>query len=270
MLRIVALEGGITQFVTARRFLGRVLYEAAAYHVDGLLVDTGIAHAEAALFRALERFPIRTIVNTHSHEDHVGANALLQSSRDIPVFAHPLALPVLADPRLLALLPYQKFLFGSPRASIGKPAPGTVSTGRHVFRVVELPGHAPDQIGLFEETRGWLFCGDAFIGGKDRVLRRDYDVREMIGTLRRLCRLPLTAMFTGTGSVVRDPVRRIERKLAALGETEGKIRTLKERGIPEREIARRLFPGDLPIRIVTTGHFSSLHLVRSFLAKPPD
>jgi glyoxylase-like metal-dependent hydrolase (beta-lactamase superfamily II) len=267
MFETVLLDGGIMQILTARRILGRDLYRAAAYHVDGLLVDTGIARKERSILRALEDLPVRMIVNTHSHEDHIGANGLLQSVRGVPVFAHLRALPALADPRLLALLPYQKFLFGTPRPSHGTAVPGTLSTDRHVFRILELPGHSPDQIGLFEEKEGWLFCGDAYIGGKDSVLRKDYDLRGMIGTLRILSRLPMTAMFTGVGSVVKDPIRRIERKLAALMEAEEKVRALKSRGLPEKEIARRLFPGDLAVRIVTTGHFSSLHLVRSYLAE---
>src|SRR3989304_3731826 len=92
----------------------------------------------------------------------------------------------------------------------------SVTPGRYAYRVLALPGHSRDHIGLFEETRGWLFSGDAYIGGRDRVLRRDYDVWDMIRTFRSLASLPINAMFTGTGHVLHDPVRRIERKLEYL------------------------------------------------------
>lgn len=269
MLRIVSLDDGITQRLTARRCFGRDLYPSASYLVDGLLVDTGIAREEGMFLRSLDGIPVRMIVNTHSHEDHIGCNGLLQSVRRLPVLAHPLALPVLMDPRLLALLPYQRFLFGPPRPSKGDPVGGSVTTGRCAFRVLALPGHSRDHIGLFEETRGWLFCGDAYIGGRDRVLRRDYDVWDMIRTFRSLAALPINVMYTGTGHVLRDPVRRIGRKLEYLLEMEEKVRDLKNSGMEEREIARRLFPGDLFLRLATSGHFAAAHLVRSFLARPP-
>jgi len=269
VLRIVSLDNGITQRLTARHCFGRDLYPAASYLVDGLLVDTGTAREECVFLQSLDGISVRMIVNTHSHEDHIGCNGLLQSFRRLPVLAHPLALPVLRNPRLLSLLPYQRFLFGFPRPSDGEPIGDSVTTGRYAYRVLALPGHSRDHIGLFEETRGWLFSGDAYIGGRDRVLRRDYDVWDMIRTFRSLASLPINAMFTGTGHVLHDPVRRIERKLEYLLEMEEQVRDLKNAGMEEREIARRLFPGDLFLRLATSGHFAATHLVRSFLAKPP-
>ncbi len=270
MLRIVPLEQGITQRLTGRGWFGRDLYPVASYLVNGLLVDTGTAHEEKTFLRSLDGIPVRVIVNTHSHEDHIGGNGLLQSVRRVPVLAHRLALPVLDDPRLLSLLPYQRFLFGTPRPSNGDPAGDTVATGQYTFRVLELPGHSRDHIGLFEEAQGWLFSGDAYIGGRERVLRKDYDVHEMIRTFRSLSVLPIRVLFTGTGHVLRDPARRIARKLEYLLEMEEKVRDLHRAGMEESEIASRLFSGDYFLRLATSGHFSAIHLVRSYLAKPPS
>lgn len=269
-MRAVIVGDGVVQFTMSRRVLGRDLYRAACYLVDGLLVDTGTAHGERAFLGALEGRPVSLVVNTHSHEDHIGGNALLHSTRGTPILAHPRALPFLADPRRLALRPYQRFLFGTPRPSPAEAIGATVSTNRHAFRVLETPGHSEDHIALYEEKRGWLFCGDAYIGGRERVLRSDYDVRGMIRTYERLAALPLDTLFTGTGAVVRDPIARIGRKLGHLLETGERIRELRRSGLEEREIARRLLPGDRAIRCVTSGHFASVHLVRSFLHPLPE
>jgi glyoxylase-like metal-dependent hydrolase (beta-lactamase superfamily II) len=269
MFRIAAVEKGVTQFTMARRIFGRDLYQVAAYHVGGLAVDTGMAHLAGTFIKHLRGFPVTLVVNTHAHEDHIGANAPLQAERNVPILAHPLAVPVIADPVRLALRPYQRFLFGYPRPSRAEPIPDKVWADGHEFRVLSLPGHSPDHIGLLDEEQGWLFCGDAYIGGRERVLRADYDVWEMIGSLERLRGLPLSALFCGSGSVVRDPAHRIGRKLAYLLETAGRVWDLRRAGLPDTEIAQRIFPADWVVRFVTCGHFAADHLVRSFLSRPP-
>jgi hypothetical protein len=72
-------------------------------------------------------------------------------------------------------------------------------------------------------------------------------------------------MFTGMGNVLRKPTKKIRRKLSYFEEISSKIETLHREGIETSEIAKRLFPGDLAVRLVTSGNFSSAHLVRSIM-----
>jgi len=265
MLSAELFEGGVVRFLMARRLLGRDLYPAACYLVDGVLVDSGIHHLRRALAAALAGRPLTALVNTHAHEDHMGANAPLQRERGVPVLAHPDALPVLADPRLLSLRPYQRIFFGEPAPSAGRAIGNAVETERHLFRVMHAPGHSADHLVLYEPRRGWLFSGDAFIAGADRVFRRSYDLGRMTETLRMLAALDAEVMFTGMGQVVRRPARQIERKLDYLGEIAERIAALGRQGAAPAEIARRLFPGDFAVRVVTSGDFAAEHLVRSVL-----
>jgi glyoxylase-like metal-dependent hydrolase (beta-lactamase superfamily II) len=272
MFKAEPVEGGVVRFVMARRLLGKDLYRAACYLVDGLLIDTGIPLLCGRLSGALSGRPVSAVVNTHAHEDHMGANAILQESRCVPVFAHRKALPVLADPGKLSLLPYQKLFFGEPSPSKGLPIGTIVRTERHEFKVVDSPGHSPDHVVLYEENRGWLFSGDAFIAGQDRVFREGYDLPEMARTFRKLSALGAETMFTGMGNVIGSPARKIQRKLAYYEEITHKIETMRREGMEAPEIAKRLFPGDRTVRIVTSGNFSAAHLVRSVLAasgEPP-
>ena len=268
MFEVNVVEDGVVQFLMARRILGKDLYSAACYLVDGLVVDTGIHFKKKDFVFAVSGHPIAAIVNTHAHEDHMGANAALQESRGVPVFAHESALPVLSDPGKLSLLPYQKIFFGAPSPSTGKPIGDTVSTGRYEFRVIHAPGHSPDHVVLHEESRGWLFAGDAFIAGQDRVFRESYDLPEMTRTLRKLSSLGTEVMFTGMGNVIRTPARKIERKLSYYEEISYRIGKLRREGMEAPDIARRLFPGDLAVRFVTSGNFSAANLVRSVLSAP--
>ena len=71
--------GEVRKFRLARTMAGRGLYFTAAYWVDGLMVDTGCAYTVRELLESVDNFPVRCIVNTHSHEDHIAGNAALQA-----------------------------------------------------------------------------------------------------------------------------------------------------------------------------------------------
>jgi glyoxylase-like metal-dependent hydrolase (beta-lactamase superfamily II) len=265
MFKVEVVEDGILRFVMSRRLLGKDLYRSACYLTDDLLVDSGISHRKKDFVESLSGFPIASIVNTHAHEDHIGANAVLQETLRIPIYAHEGALPILLNPKKLSLLPYQRFFFGEPSPSVGQPIGDTVLTERHAFQVLHSPGHSPDHIVLFEKSRGWIFSGDAFIGGQDRVFRESYDILGITRTLRMLSALEAEIMFTGMGNILRKPTKKIHRKLSYFEELSNKIETLHREGIEASEIAKRLFPGDIAVRLVTSGNFSSAHLVRSIM-----
>lgn len=160
MLKI-SRYGDVTRFDLARTLLGRGRYWTAAYLVDGLLVDTGCAHSAPELVRALADISLLHIVNTHSHEDHIGANGSLQRQRGLEIMAHPMALPVLANPQTQPLHLYRRVLWGWPDPSQGQPiADGAlIKTEHYSFQVIYTPGHSPDHLCLYEPQQEWLFIG---------------------------------------------------------------------------------------------------------------
>ena len=83
-----AAEDQVVKFRIARVLFGRPAYFTAAYWVDGLLIDTGCAHTARQLTSTLKGWRIDLIVNTHSHEDHIGANAQVQEAYRSPIQAH--------------------------------------------------------------------------------------------------------------------------------------------------------------------------------------
>lgn len=142
--------------------------------VDGWVIDSGCVFSAAELMRELADKPLAGIVNTHSHEDHIGANGRLQRERaGLTIRAHPLALSALADPQgQQRLHPYRRMLWGWPEPSHSRPVSDgeAIETGRYRFRVIYTPGHSHDHICLYEPERGWLFIGGLFVGGQDRTL----------------------------------------------------------------------------------------------------
>ena len=265
MFRADAIDGGVVRVIMSRELLGKELYPAACYLAGGLLVDTGISHSRKDLVSFLKGKPLEAIVNTHAHEDHMGANALLQKTFKVPIYAHREALPIIARPGRLRLLPYQKLYFGLPAPAHAEPIAEVLEAGGRRFRVHPAPGHSPDHILLHEEEHGWLFCGDAFIAGQDRVFRGSYDLAEILGTLRRILALAPEMLFTGMGAALKRPAANVRRKIVQYEEAADRTAELFRAGLGEKEISRKLFPGDGKVRIVTTGDFTALKLVRAFL-----
>lgn len=269
MIRVARI-GEVEQFTMARSFLGRPGYHTACYRVDGTLIDTGCAHCSAELVRALGPQPVKLVLITHSHEDHIGSSGLLQKRWGTEVLAHPLALPVLRQPRVRQRLrTYQRWMWGYPLPSLGHALDDVTSAGHNTFRVIPAPGHSPDHVCFYEPERGWLFTGDAFIGGRERALRRDYRIWEIIGSLKRLAALPIETLFPASGRIRHRPRQEILDKIDYLEALGRKVLDLHARGIGPREIRRRLLGRETTLACLTGGHFSGVNLVRSYIEGAP-
>jgi len=268
-VEVVAHSPQVVKLRMARALLGKPFYFTAAYWVDGLLIDTGCAHTASQFTAALKGWHVDQVVNTHSHEDHIGANASVQEIFRCPILAHADALPILQDPRLQPLQPYRRLFWGWPHPSQGSPLGGWVETEHYRFQVIQTPGHSPDHVCLFEPDRGWLFSGDAFIGGRDRALREGYDIHGIIDSLNKLAALPVDLIFSGSGSVRTNGTEHLKDKASYLEELGERIQQMDDQGLSARRIRRRVFGPELPITYMTLGHFSGLRLVQSYLARPP-
>jgi glyoxylase-like metal-dependent hydrolase (beta-lactamase superfamily II) len=268
MIRIESIDDAspVIRFTLARDIAGWTYYRTAAYWVDGLLIDTGCAHTAPQLTAAVKSLQVKQVANTHSHEDHIGANAGMQEMFGCPILAHAEALPILENPKRQPLQPYRRVFWGWPRPSKGTEIGEWVDTARYRFQAIRTPGHSPDHVCLFEPERGWLFSGDAFIGGQDRALREGYDIHGIIASLKILRELPISMIFSGSGTVRADGKQHLDTKITYLEELGERIRSLHQDGLSAQRIRSRVFGREMPIRYVTLGHFSGLHLVESYIA----
>jgi len=147
----------VTRIRMGREMDGRVLYRVASYLVDGLLIDTGCAHTAGELADFLEGRGLKLAVNTHHHEDHIGANRVLMERYGIEVFASAESVPLISQARVIPS--YRELVWGSPEPTQVERVPETIETDRFRFDVVEIPGHSAGHVALVEASRGWCFSG---------------------------------------------------------------------------------------------------------------
>jgi glyoxylase-like metal-dependent hydrolase (beta-lactamase superfamily II) len=263
--------GAVTRFDMARNIFGRGRYWTSAYLVDDLLIDTGCAYTAAELAYYLAGTSIQKIVNTHTHEDHIGANAVLQRFySDLKIFAHPLAIPILADPRgKQPLHPYRRAFWGWPDPCEAQPLDehAVISTPHYQFQVLFTPGHSQDHLCLYEPNQQWLFSGDLFVGGRDRALRSGCDIWGVIDSLKMISRLPLSILFAASARVRTQPADELVEKIKYYERMGEKVLQYHQQGRRVADIARRVFGGPFLVELITLGHFSRRHLVFSYLTK---
>jgi glyoxylase-like metal-dependent hydrolase (beta-lactamase superfamily II) len=263
--------GEVKKFQLARSIFGKPLYFTTSYWIGGIMIDTGCAYTVNELLSALDNLPVRLVINTHSHEDHIGGNAAIQGKHRVKVMVHPLAVPVLADPKKHQPLHlYQRIMWGYPAPSQASRLSDHVETEDHCFEVMHTPGHSADHVCFYEAKKGWMFSGDAYIGGMDRALRQDYNIWQIIASLKEIADRDPDVLFPGSGHVRRRPKKEINKKIEYLNEIGERILALYKRGLSDRQIRKRLLGRERRLAYLTMGNFSGANLVRSYLTHHPN
>ncbi|MDM7998675.1 MAG: MBL fold metallo-hydrolase [Dehalococcoidia bacterium] len=257
--------GEVTRIKMGREYEGRVLYWTAAYLVDGLLIDTGCPHTADELTGFLEGRHLDLAVNTHHHEDHVGANHLLQQRFKVRVMASREAALLIGQP--LQLHPYQELVWGQPVPTKVDILAHRVETRNHHFEVMATPGHCPDHVSLVEMARGWCFTGDLFISREPKAMRPEEDVHEIARSMGKLLELPAArlTLFTGLGNVVKDGRAALEGCIDYIRALSRKAKELEAEGFSIGEMVNRLFGRESILAGLTGGHISSENVVRALL-----
>lgn len=261
----------VTRIKMSLEVEGKPLYWVAAYLVDGLLIDTGSTHTATELVGFLEGRPLVMVVNTHYHEDHVGANHLIKERFGVRILAHPDSVGL--TNRVPELSPYQEYVWGYPEPSETEPLGEVVETPRFRFDVIETGGHSEGHVALFERDRGWCFSGDIFITERPKVIRADEDAAGLIASMSKLAALPSDrlVLFTSMGKIIPDGR---EALLSCADYFEGlgmEIASLADEGLSPAAIRERIFGEGSSLAALTGGHFSTDNLVGSLLemVRPP-
>jgi glyoxylase-like metal-dependent hydrolase (beta-lactamase superfamily II) len=167
-----------------------------------LLFDTGLGVGKiSAAVARLTTSPV-TVINSHTHFDHVGGNAEFKEiwNRDLPYTqkntegqSNVYSSDALASERLCGPLPPDV----NPKSYSIRPWTTTHSLrdgeqfdlGGRVVEVLFTPGHTPDSLSLLDRTNGLLFTGDTFYPGPIYLFVPETDFAAYTRSVDRLAAL---------------------------------------------------------------------------------
>jgi glyoxylase-like metal-dependent hydrolase (beta-lactamase superfamily II) len=198
---------------------------------DGLtLIDTMLPRSEKQILAAAEALgaPIRRIVLTHAHGDHIGSlDALAAALPDAEVLISTRDARLLAKNTSLDPDEPQDKIRGDVRGA--KTAPThTFEPGDRVgsLEVVASPGHTPGHVSLLDTRDGTLYAGDAYatVGGVATTAQRNlrfpfvrfatWHKPTALESARRLRALDPARLAPGHGKVVESPGAAMDRSIA--------------------------------------------------------
>jgi glyoxylase-like metal-dependent hydrolase (beta-lactamase superfamily II) len=219
-----------------------------------VLFDSGMAIARISdLVRKITALPV-TVLNSHTHFDHVGGNHEFDDVRNLDIpFSKASARGEISDElreyashsldkdRVCGALPA-----GATNSDYAIPTWGITSNirdgerldlGSRVLEVMQTPGHTPDSLCLLDAANGLLFTGDTFYSGEVYLWAPETDITGYAASIAKLVNLApgLKLLLPAHGPPVAEPGQLLELKKA--------LQDIEAGGLPfeKTSTGRRLF-----------------------------
>lgn len=216
---------------------------------DGvLLVDTPQQPIDAVRWREqiADRFgPIRHLVNTEPHPDHIRGNAYFPGVEVIGqagmVARYTAAIPMMTAPDLGEQMKQidqdSVWLFNHPDYPPNPPTRTfadalTLRLGSHTIEILHTPGHTPPQTAILLPEEGVVFTGDN-VFHKCKTYVQECDPWELLATLERIGQLDVETIVPGHGEPC-SPAYLAE-QARIVQEWVGAVERLVDRGLTEEE-----------------------------------
>ncbi|MBD9504861.1 quinoprotein relay system zinc metallohydrolase 1 [Pseudomonas sp. PDM17] len=178
---------------------------------DGVLViDTGPSKRYGEALRALIQQttgkPVRRVLLTHHHPDHVLGN---QAFIDVPIGALAGTDKLLKEQgNAMAENMYRLLGDWMRGTEVVLPTeavePGILQMGSHRFRLVGLRGHTGADLAILDETTGVLFAGDIVFYQRALTTPNSPGLDVWLGDIDTLQKLPWKLIVPGHGPIATD------------------------------------------------------------------
>lgn len=179
--------------------------EAISYLILGsrraLMFDTGLGIGDIhGVATSLTKLPI-TVVNSHTHNDHVGGNWQFDSIDGMDTaFTRANAKGSTADAQaelapgnVCGALPpgfdAKNYSTRAWRITHWIHDGEKINLGGRTLEIVATPGHTPDAICLFDRANGLLFTGDTFYPGTIWLYRPETSLDAYASSIKRMAAL---------------------------------------------------------------------------------
>jgi cyclase len=185
-----------------------------------VVIDTPQLPTHAVKMRkeAESHGPIRYLINTEHHVDHIFGNFYFPTAEKVIAHRETVnnfmvvtpqinpyeyakeAIPT-DDPEGAKIFPDPDTYFAKPnKPTIVVSGDTTLTVGKHTFELLHIPGHTPGQLAVHIPQERLLFCGDTIFNHCQTWLYTS-NVEQWIRSLERLLDLDVDRIVPGHGPV---------------------------------------------------------------------
>ncbi|HTT81187.1 MAG TPA: MBL fold metallo-hydrolase [Stellaceae bacterium] len=204
--------------------------------------------------RLEEKAPIRYLINTEPHGDHIAGNAYfpgitvvgqVKLQECFERYLNAFGSPDEKRERFKQLDPDSVFLVGHPDYPASNPPTMTftdaltLNVGDHTFNIIHMPGHTAPQTSIHVPEEGVVFTGDN-VFHKCRSWLQECDPWEWLAALDRIAALDVETIVPGHGEPCGKAYLKEQAQIVA--NWVGFVETFVEKGVEPDEILQGAIP----------------------------